>query len=176
MAKGCWRSRRACSKQAQLRTLEEAQSTTQTSPGSHPVFVTACNVCVDCANSVEGYAHQITPLKRLRVGKGSPAKRRHLEACCLLTCNASRGSASCSGPCFVFYKGCCLLQHILSAHHALLHCWRGHLAHHLSAAKELTCLSQHRSRCSPQGDPANCRTNLLRRISTGANGLFSSAN
>lgn len=74
--------------------------------------VTACNVCADRANSVEVYADQITPLKRLGVGKESPAKHRRLEARCLLTCNASRGPAGCGGPCFIFYKGCCLLRHI----------------------------------------------------------------
>ena len=114
-SKGAPRCRSTRSEEAQLRTpgtLEESWSTAQTSLGSHPVCVTACNVCADCANSVEVYAHQITPLKRLRVGKESPAKRRRLEARCLLTCNASRGPAGCGGPCFIFYKGCSLLQHV----------------------------------------------------------------
>lgn len=48
----------------------------------------------------------------LGVGKGNSAKRRRLEARCLLTCNASRGPAGSAGLSFIFYKGCCLLQHV----------------------------------------------------------------
>lgn len=125
MAKGCQRCRSARSEEARLRTpgaLEESQSAAQTSLGSHSLCVTTCNVCADCANSVELYAHQITPLKRLGVGKESPAKHWCLEARCLLTCNASRGPAGCGGPCFIFYKSCCLLQHVPDTQVAVTSC------------------------------------------------------
>lgn len=97
---------------SETRSSSAPRPATQTSLSSHSVCVTACNVWAGCANSVEVYAHQITPLKRLRVGKESPAKRWCLEACCLLTCNASRASAGCGGPRFISYKGCCHLQHV----------------------------------------------------------------
>lgn len=138
------------------------------------------NVCVDCANSVEVYAHQITPLKRQWVGKESPAKRWCLEACCLLTCNASRSPAGCGGPCFIFYKGCCSLQHVPSVQAGVTSCSHVllEMASHLLPAhhQPKTCWSWCWSCCNPWGDPANCQVNLLCRIYTEANGLFYSAN
>lgn len=94
------------------------------SPGPRPeplssrrprVCVTACKAWAGHANSVEAYAHQITPLKRLRVGKESPAKHRRPEAGRLLTCTASRGPAGCGGPRFIFYKGGRLLRRVPGA-------------------------------------------------------------
>lgn len=89
------------------------------------VCVTACSVCADHANSVGEYAPQITPLERLRVGKQSSAKRWCPGPCWVLTHNASRGPAGCCGLSFIFYKACCLLQHVPSAQAGVTSCSPG---------------------------------------------------
>lgn len=89
------------------------------------VCVTACSVCADRANSVGEYAPQITPLERLRVGKQSSAKRWCPGPRWVLTHNASRGPAGCCGLSFIFYKACCLLQHVPSAQAGVTSCSPG---------------------------------------------------
>lgn len=130
--KGAPRCRRAGSEEAlHHEHVEESQNAAQTPLGSHPVCVcvcmcvTACSVCADRASSVGEYAPQITPLERLRVGKQSSAKRWCPGPRWVLTHNASRGPAGCCGLSFIFYKACCLLQHVPSAQAGVTSCSPG---------------------------------------------------
>lgn len=124
--KGALRCRRVGSEEAlHLGHIEESQNTVPKYALCVCVCVTACSACAERANSVGEYTPHITPLERPRVGKQSPAKRWCPEPRCLLTHNASRGPAGCCGPSFIFYKGCCLLQHVTSAQAGVTSCSPG---------------------------------------------------